>query len=90
MQGSNSILDYLSDEMKQEYCKYMDCHQNGDQVVNCAMQVYIHHLKRKQRIQALKSGYEQMAQINLGFAQSGFVKDVTTLNSYECILRGEE
>jgi hypothetical protein len=90
MDIQNNVLEYLSEDMKREYMHYIDCHQDGGQIVNCAMQLYIHHLKRKQRIAALRKGYEQMASINLCYAESGFVKDMSSLDDYEDILKQGE
>jgi CopG family transcriptional regulator/antitoxin EndoAI len=83
MQGTNPVFEYLSEDMKREYKHYVQCHNNHSAVLNEAMKLYISELKRKQRIQELRSGYEQMAEINLDYAESGFVGDITSLNDYE-------
>ncbi|MCK8060546.1 MULTISPECIES: CopG family transcriptional regulator [unclassified Fusibacter] len=83
MQGTNPVFEYLSEDMKREYKHYVKCHSDHGAIINEAMKLYIGELKRNQRIQELRSGYEQMAEINLDYAETGFVGDMTSLDDYE-------
>lgn len=38
----------------------------------------------------MKNGYENMAEINLGFAEMGLSSDVYALSTYEKVLNGED
>ena len=87
MQGTNPVFEYLTEDMKREYKNYVACHSDHGDVFNEAMKLYIKELKRKQRVQELRTGYEQMAAINLDYAESGFVGDMTSLNDYEINLK---
>lgn len=86
MRATNPVLDYLSEEMKREYSHYVTTHTVNGHVAHDALMVYIDALKAKQQQNELQLGYEQMAQFNQDYAESGFGSDVSSLYDYEMTL----
>ena len=86
MPTTNPVLDYLSEDMKREYTHYVSAHTVDGHVAHDALTVYIDALKAKQQHNELQLGYEQMAQFNQDYAESGFGSDISSLNAYEMTL----
>jgi len=70
------ILEELNDLSVSKNCGHHE-------VINAAMEYYIKGMKRLERLEDLKSGYETMAEINLQYAEVGIESELYALEEYE-------
>lgn len=56
---------------------------NRSELVREAMRLYLHERKKQTQSEEMKKGYQEMASINLEFAELCFDADCETLSAYE-------
>lgn len=84
MAGFKEIKIQLPDHIVNEL-NNLSVSRNCDQheVISAAMEYYIKGMKHLERLEDLKSGYENMAEINLQYAEVGIESELYALEEYE-------
>ncbi len=77
----------FSDEVKEAYNQYIKQQETNKEIKLDRMN--LDQLPHMRQTELLKQGYEQMAKINLEFAESGLNCDICSLESYENSLKME-
>lgn len=88
MSENKKIVVSLPESLLEEFEEVLDCKSTGsrNQLVREAVISYIKERKRTNVRDCMKSGYEEMAELNLEIAEMGICCDCMDLAKYEAVL----
>ncbi|MCY6371281.1 CopG family transcriptional regulator [Clostridium ganghwense] len=87
MSSSKKLMTNLSKELNEEIRKKLKKkYKKKSEFIRDTLILYIEDKKKLSKIDELKKGYIEMAQINLELSETGFVKDMSQLKEYEAKL----
>lgn len=91
MAETKRIMISLPDSLLEEIDGIVSIEKkNRSEFIREAMRLYIRERKRIQLREELKSGYKEMAKLNLALSELGFQADYNALCDYEVNLTGCE
>ncbi|WMJ80500.1 CopG family transcriptional regulator [Clostridium sp. MB40-C1] len=87
MSNSKKFMTNLADELNKEFRKKINKeYQKKSEFIKDRLILYIEKQKKISKVEELKKGYIEMAQINLCLSEVGFVEDMSQLKEYEAKL----
>ncbi|OFI07509.1 antitoxin endoAI [Clostridium acetireducens DSM 10703] len=87
MSNSRKLIIDLSEALYNEFNEALkeDCKKRSE-FIKEAIVLYIEEKKRLKRLEQMKSGYSEMAKINLEISDMGFARDIKEFLEYEAKL----
>lgn len=81
--AANNLINELNGEFRKKINKK---YKKKSEFIKDRLILYIEEQKSYSEIEEIKKGYIEMAQINLGLSEIGFVDDMSQLKEYEAKL----
>lgn len=87
MSDSKKLVVNLSETLNNEFNKALkEDSKKRSQFIREAIILYIEERKKQIKLDEMKKGYIEMANINRDYAEQGFEQDVKDLKNYEAML----
>lgn len=87
MSSSKKLMTNLSKELNEEFRRnFKKKYKKKSEFIKDTLILYIEDKKKLSKIDEIKKGYIEMAQINLDMSEMGFVEDMSQLKEYEAKL----
>lgn len=84
MSDSKRLVVNLSDTLCSEFDKALkEDSKKRSEFIREAIVLYIEEKKKLQRIEKMKKGYAEMAELNLQICEAGICSEITQLKEYE-------